>query len=94
MRDPISPFVVQAGEGRVVTTPTGDSACIKTDTWNTAGSMTVMELVISPKNGPMLHTHVREDEVWWVLEGEFRFEHGPRVIFQAAHDGRVDQDAI
>lgn len=38
--------------------------------------MTVLEFVISPKSGPALHTHVREDEVWYVLEGDFRFKAG------------------
>ena len=86
MPDPLLPFAVQSGEGRVVTTPTGDSACIKTDTRNTNGTITVMELLIAPKSGPMLHTHVREDEVWWVLEGEFRFKAGD-ALFEAAAGG-------
>lgn len=39
------------------------------------------EFVISPKNGPALHTHVREDEVWWVLEGDFRFKAGDAMFW-------------
>jgi mannose-6-phosphate isomerase-like protein (cupin superfamily) len=80
MPDPVSPFAFRAGEGRFVTTLTGDSACIKADTWNTHGVATVMELAISPKVGPVLHTHVREDEVWWVLEGDFRFKAGDAMF--------------
>jgi mannose-6-phosphate isomerase-like protein (cupin superfamily) len=76
MSTSVKPFALAAGEGALLETPTGDSVCVKTDTRNTSGSLTVLEFVISPKNGPALHTHVREDEVWWVLEGEFRFKAG------------------
>jgi mannose-6-phosphate isomerase-like protein (cupin superfamily) len=86
MPNPLRPFVVQPGGGTPVTTPTGDSVDIKTDTNNTNGSMTVMEFVIAPKNGPRLHTHVREDEVWYVLEGDFRFKAG-NEIFETSTGG-------
>jgi len=48
--------------------------------------MTVMEFVIAPKNGPRLHTHVREDEVWYVLEGDLRFKAG-NDIFETSTGG-------
>lgn len=48
---------------------------------NTHGSLTVLELVISPKNGPALHVHHREDEVWYVLEGDFRFKAGSEMFW-------------
>ena len=46
----------------------------------------MLEFVISPKNGPALHTHVREDEVWFVLEGDFRFKAG-EAMFQVSQGG-------
>src|ERR1700752_1201514 len=76
MSTAIEPFALQSGEGTLLETPTGDSVYVKTNTRNTHGSLTVLEFVISPKNGPALHTHVREDEVWYVLEGDFRFKAG------------------
>ena len=76
MATSLEPFAVQAGDGTLLATPTGDSVHVKTTTRSTHGSLTVMEFVISPKNGPALHTHVREDEVWYVLEGDFRFKAG------------------
>src|SRR5690242_12777483 len=82
----IEPFAIQAGEGALLETPTGDSVCIMTNTRNTRGSLTVLEFVISPKNGPALHTHVREDEVWYVLEGEFRFKAGD-AMFSVSEGG-------
>ncbi|HEX6444978.1 MAG TPA: cupin domain-containing protein [Streptosporangiales bacterium] len=57
-------------------TPTEDTVTVKADTRQTNGSLTVFEFVIAPKRGPALHTHIREDEVWWVLDGDFRFKAG------------------
>ena len=86
MSTSLEPFAVQSGEGRLLQTPTGDSVCIKSDTRNTHGSLTVLEFVISPSNGPALHTHLREDEVWYVLEGDFRFKAG-EAMFRVAQGG-------
>ena len=69
----VSSFSVQAGEGRTLPTPTADVVTIKADTRQTNGSMTVMELRVAPGSGPAAHIHLREDELWWVLEGDFRF---------------------
>lgn len=86
MSSSVEPFAVQSGEGTLLETPTGDSVYIKTNTRNTNGSLTVLEFVISPRNGPALHTHLREDEVWYVLEGEFRFKAGD-ALFRASKGG-------
>jgi quercetin dioxygenase-like cupin family protein len=48
--------------------------------------LTVLEFMIHPKHGPALHTHLREDEVWYVLEGDFRFKAGD-ALFQVAKGG-------
>jgi len=49
-------------------------------TGNTNGALTVTEFVIPPKQGPALHTHLREDEVWYILEGDFRFKAGDEML--------------
>ena len=93
MDTPIPPFAVQAGEGIVLETPTGDTAIIKADTRQTNGSLTVIELIIGPKQGPALHTHHRDDELWVVLEGEFRFKTGGATLpasSQRQHPPGVD----
>jgi quercetin dioxygenase-like cupin family protein len=36
--------------------------------------MAVLEIVAQPGEGPPLHTHGREDETMYVLEGDFRFK--------------------
>lgn len=74
------PFAVQPNEGQALPTPTGDSITIKANTEQTNGSLTIMELVVAPKSGPALHSHLREDELWWVLEGDFRFKAGDLML--------------
>lgn len=78
------PFAVQAGEGKSLETPTRDRVTIKAHTRSTNGAMSVLEIVTEPKSGPALHTHLREDELWWVLEGEYRFKAGDDVFHVAA----------
>jgi len=84
----IQPFAVQSGDGALLQTPTGDALHVRANTTNTGGSLTVLELVVSPKSGPALHTHLREDEVWFVLEGEFRFKAGD-AMFWVSEGGLV-----
>jgi mannose-6-phosphate isomerase-like protein (cupin superfamily) len=82
----VAPFVIQRGEGSSMTSPTGASVTIKAHTRNTSGSLTVLELVNPPNDGPALHTHAREDELWFVLEGDYRFKAGDHM-FQASTGG-------
>ena len=80
MSTPIPPFAVQAGEGTVLETPTGDTAVIMADTKRTNGSLTMIEFVIGPKQGPALHRHHHEDELSFVLDGHFRFKAGDAML--------------
>jgi mannose-6-phosphate isomerase-like protein (cupin superfamily) len=70
------PFAVQPDEGEVLETPTRDRVVVKVDTAQSHGSMTVLEFHVDAGSGPAVHSHLREDELWWVLEGEFRFRVG------------------
>ncbi|HVO68765.1 MAG TPA: cupin domain-containing protein [Aggregatilineaceae bacterium] len=80
----VVPFAVQCGEGTVLATPTGDVVTIKAATGQTNGSLTVLEFVIGPKQGPALHTHLREDELWYVIDGDFRFKAGGAMLRASA----------
>jgi mannose-6-phosphate isomerase-like protein (cupin superfamily) len=86
MAIPVTPFAVLSSEGTTLETPTGSSVTIKAHTRNTNGSLTVLEFLTEPKDGPALHTHIREDELWWVLEGEYRFKLGD-AIFRVSQGG-------
>ena len=81
MTSSIRPFAVQAGEGVALPTPTADTITIKADTAMTNGSMSVFDLVVAAKSGPALHTHVRDDELWCVVEGDFRFKAGDTMLY-------------
>ena len=59
MSNPIAPFAIQFGEGTALEIPTGE-VTIKAATKETSGSLTVLEFLIGPKDGPALHTHLRE----------------------------------
>lgn len=77
---PVAPFAVQSGEGTALETPMGDMVTVKASTRQTNGSLTVLELVIGPNKGPALHTHLREDELWYVIDGDFRFKAGGAML--------------
>jgi mannose-6-phosphate isomerase-like protein (cupin superfamily) len=82
----IVPFAVQADEGPALRVPTGDAMVIKVESSQSGGTLSVMDLIISPDQGPALHTHSREDELWIVLDGRFRFKAGGR-LFEASAGG-------
>lgn len=74
------PFAVQSGEGTKHSLLTTGWTLVKAGTAATNGALTVMELVIPPYEGPPAHTHIREDEVWYVLDGDFRFKSGDTML--------------
>lgn len=76
MSTSIAPFFVAAGTGPSLQTPTADRVTIKSHSGDTQGFLTVLEFEHQPMSGPALHIHHREDELWWVIEGEFRFRIG------------------
>ena len=66
----IQPFAVQPSEGAKLKTPAAGSVTIKADTSQTNGSMTVLEFLIPPNDGPAVHSHLREDEAG-IKEGTY-----------------------
>jgi len=47
---------------------------VKISSHDTGGAYAVMEASTPPSSGPPLHLHQREDEWWYILEGNFLFE--------------------
>jgi quercetin dioxygenase-like cupin family protein len=72
--DDATPLVIGPGGGPTVRNPVGGIVTFKATGEDSAGTLTTFESVIAAGNGPPLHTHAREDEVLYVLEGEFRFQ--------------------
>jgi quercetin dioxygenase-like cupin family protein len=68
------PVTVGPAEGHTVQGPAGGPLTFKVRGDQTNGALTVVENVIAPGDGPPLHSHAREDESWYVLEGSLRFK--------------------
>jgi mannose-6-phosphate isomerase-like protein (cupin superfamily) len=67
-----STIIVGAGEGTPIWF-VNSLARIKATARSTGGAYGLLESVIPPGFSPPLHVHHREDESFWVLEGEFTF---------------------
>lgn len=61
-----------------------DFYTIKTAGEDTSGVSNLIELVVQPNSGSPLHIHSREDEFFYVLEGEFQFQIGEQMIVTTA----------
>jgi quercetin dioxygenase-like cupin family protein len=73
MPDPVGTVSLKPGEGATIQGPAGGPLTFKLRAEQSNGSLTVVENIIAPNDGPPLHVHEREDESWYVLEGELRF---------------------
>ena len=69
-------IVVSPGEGP----PTSRFGRLKAASEDTLGAYALLEGAMEPGEGPPPHTHSREDEAWYVLEGELSFQVGLRVV--------------
>jgi len=58
----------------------GALAIAKTSSETTAGRVTVLEHLAPEGSGPPVHVHHREDEWFYVIEGELTFWVGGRII--------------
>jgi quercetin dioxygenase-like cupin family protein len=67
------------GEGRRLWI-VGDTMTFKATAAQTGGSMTAVEVLAAPGGGPPPHVHANEDEMWFVLDGEFDILHGEQTL--------------
>ncbi len=51
---------------------------------DTNGEMTLIETIAAPRSGPPPHVHGREDETFYILEGEFEFLAGEEKVRTSA----------
>jgi uncharacterized cupin superfamily protein len=54
----------------------GELLTIKVAGEDTDGAYTIVQNVSPPSGGPPLHLHHREDEAFYVLEGEYEIQSG------------------
>lgn len=75
-----SPFhYVAAGKGRRLQV-LADQVHLLATGKETGGTFAISETIVTPLTGPPPHVHHREDETFYVLEGEFDFRVGDEVI--------------
>lgn len=76
------PFIVDAGKsrfGEVVKFLGVHPNDLKISSKDTGGQLSVFEYTGTAKVGPMLHVHFKQDEIFTILEGEYRFVAGPET---------------
>ncbi|MFC4144104.1 cupin domain-containing protein [Pedobacter mendelii] len=84
-------FKVKAGADRFekpITLFEGDTFYTKVSSKDTSGDLFVFESSRVKKGGPALHYHYAQDEIWYVLEGEFLIKVGD-VLHQAKQGDTV-----
>jgi quercetin dioxygenase-like cupin family protein len=64
----------------------GSLAEIKATAADTGGQMTIVEVTEPPGSEAPLHVHHRDDEGFWILEGDVTFEVGDKTIQASAGD--------
>lgn len=74
------PVFLGPGEGLAIgRTPVGGSLTFKVRGEQTGGALAAFESVAAPGEGPPLHRHENEDEIWYALDGSFRVRLGDEV---------------
>ena len=73
---PVRFNVVAAQEGRTAQplNIVGEETLVKVSAQDSDGTLAFFHLVAPPMSGPPRHVHTREDELFYVLEGEIVFE--------------------
>jgi quercetin dioxygenase-like cupin family protein len=81
----LNAFVLAAGEGRT-SEPLenhGQKTLVKLTNRDTNGAAAIFHQSVSPMSGPPLHRHSREDEWFYVLDGEITVEiDGERTVLR------------
>ena len=69
---------VPSGSGKSFWGPGGDGYRFLITGETSGGSCFTVECLVPPGGGPPMHTHLREDECFYLLEGELEIEVGAR----------------
>src|SRR5260370_38740078 len=75
--------IKQPGEGRTVAV-VGDVYRFLATGEDTNGKYALWEAIVPPGGGPPLHVHSREEEGFYVLEGEITFQVGDKCLVASA----------
>ena len=77
----LQPLIRQPGEGISIAGSPEDPTAITLTGKETGGAFFLINAYSSvPNVGPPLHVHTREDEAWYILEGEYEFRIGDNLV--------------
>jgi quercetin dioxygenase-like cupin family protein len=76
---------VRAGEGNALWM-VGDTYTIKASAKSTGGAYGLVEASIPPGGGPPPHSHSREDEAFYLLDGQLEFSVGKQTVLARTGD--------
>jgi mannose-6-phosphate isomerase-like protein (cupin superfamily) len=76
----LKPFILLPGEGETMPGPNGGPLTLKARAETTNGTFTALEVTIGAKQGPPLHRHIREDEMFYMLDGSFLITDDERIF--------------
>lgn len=82
-------FIVKAGDARFGThTPFKgiNPNDLKVSAKDTNGMLSVFEYIGREKTGPALHVHFEQDELFYVVEGNYRFQVGDKTLLAGPGD--------
>ncbi|HTU30534.1 MAG TPA: cupin domain-containing protein [Solirubrobacteraceae bacterium] len=74
-----APSHIPAGEGQSVWYTT-NLMVLKATARSTGGAFGLIEALAPAGSGPPLHVHQREDEAFWILEGQLTVRRGERLF--------------
>ena len=76
---------VRAADGDAFWT-VGDTYTIKASASITGGAYSLVEASVPPGSGPPPHVHTREDEAFYILDGQLEFTAGEQTVLAGAGD--------
>src|SRR6516162_11960275 len=83
MSNPSAFLVRKTGEGRTIAV-VGDVYRFLATGDDTSGKYALWEAIVPPGGGPPAHVHSREEEGFYVLEGEITFHVGDKRLVASA----------
>ena len=81
----LAPAITRIGEGEALWW-FNCLAEVKLTAEQTGGALTIVEITEPPGSAAPLHVHHRDDETFWILEGDLTFEVGGETIHASAGD--------
>jgi quercetin dioxygenase-like cupin family protein len=82
----MTPLWIRPGEGTRISPLGGDASYYKVIGDQTGGLFAMLEQKMPPGSGPRKHVHTREEESFYILDGEFGFEVGEESFVAKAGD--------